>query len=246
MKVSTTQFLKAGIFAAGRGERMRRQSNVLKPLVKVGHQTLIDHVLEAMSNAQASEVVVIINEESIAIREHVTARKWPFALRWIVETTPSSMHSFLRLVETLTEDGDEGPFLLSTVDTVAGARTYAQFFREARQLKGADVTLALTSPGDDEKPLLVRTLPGTTQITAIGSEAAPSPYATAGLYAVRGSILREAEAARREGVDALRVFLHRLLKRGYHLAGVPIASSIDVDRPDDIEAAEELLRSATV
>ena len=244
MKVPAKYF-KAGIFAAGRGERMRSQTKVLKPLVKVGHQTLIDHVLEAMSNVHASEVVVIINEESIAIRDHVTARKWPFGLRWIVETTPSSMHSFLRLVETLTEDGDEGPFLLSTVDTVSGAQTYAQFFREARQLQ-ADVILALTSPGDDEKPLLVRTVPGTTKITAIGSEAVPSPYATAGLYAVRDSILREAEAARREGVDALRIFLHRLLKRGYHLAGIPIASSIDVDCPDDIEAAEELLRSATV
>ena len=64
--------------------------------------------------------------------------------------------------------------------------------------------------------------------------AAPSDYATAGMYAVRSSILREAEAARRDGVDALRTFLGRLLDRGYHLAGIPIARSIDVDRPADI------------
>ena len=60
------------------------------------------------------------------------------------------MHSFLRLVETLAADGDEGPFLLSTVDTVAGAQTYARFIAEARRLEQAAVTLALTSPGNDE------------------------------------------------------------------------------------------------
>ena len=140
MNASGKFSLRAGVLAAGRGERLRTQSNHLKPLVKVGDQTLIEHVLNSMSDAGASEVVVIINEDSLAVRDHVAALGWPFALRWIVETTPTSMHSFLRLVETLAADGDEGPFLLSTVDTVAGAQTYARFIAEARQLEagGAD------------------------------------------------------------------------------------------------------------
>jgi len=225
---------------------MRTESLHLKPLVKVGSQTLIEHVLCSMSEAGASEVVVIINEDSLAVRDHVAAVEWPFVLRWIIETTPTSMHSFLRLVETLAADGDPGPFLLSTVDTVAGAQTYARFMTEALRIEHAAVTLTLTSPGNDEKPLFVRTAPGNSRIVAIGEAAAPSKYATAGIYAVRASILREAEAARSEGIDALRTFLARLLDRGYHLAGIPIAESIDVDRPDDIGTAEAFLRSASV
>jgi NDP-sugar pyrophosphorylase family protein len=246
MKASDNFSLRAGVLAAGRGERLRTQSRHLKPLVKVGSQTLIEHVLNSMSEAGASEVVVIINEDSLAVRDHVAAEKWPFALRWIVETTPTSMHSFLRLVETLARDGDGGPFLLSTVDIVAGAQTYARFIAEARRLEQAAVTLALTSPGNDEKPLFVRTAPGDSRIVAIGEAAAPSDYATAGVYAVRASILREADAARREGIDALRAFLGRLFDRGYQLAGIPIADSIDVDRPADIGTAEAFLRSASV
>jgi hypothetical protein len=38
----------------------------------------------------------------------------------------------------------------------------------------------------------------------------------------------------------------RLLDRGYHLAGIPIAESIDVDRPADIQTAEAFLRSAPI
>ena len=238
--------LRAGVLAAGRGERLRTQSSPLKPLVRVGSQTLIERVLNSMAEAGASEVVVIINQDSLAVRDHVAAAKWPFALRWIIETTPTSMHSFLRLVETLAANGDEGPFLLSTVDTVAGAQTYARFIAEARRLEQAAVTLALTSPGNDEKPLLVRMAPGNSRIVEIGETAAPYEYATAGVYAVRPSILGEAESARRERIDALRIFLDRLLDRGYQLAGIPISESIDVDRPVDIQAAEEFLRRTAV
>ena len=229
--------LRAGILAAGRGERLRSRPTDLKPLARVGGSTLIERVLDSMAEAGATEVTIIINEDSEAVRDHVVKSNWPFALRWIVETTPTSMHSFLRLVETLAADGNDGPFLLSTVDTVAGPNAYADFIERARR-DDAAITLALTSPGNDEKPLLVTM--DQSRIDRFGE----GEYATAGVYAVRPIILREAEAARRDGLDALRTFLARLLERGYRLTGIPIARTIDVDHPADIAEAETLLRSA--
>ena len=82
-------------------------------------------------------------------------------------------------------------------------------------------------------------------MAAIGEAAAPAEYATAGYYAVRASILGEADAARRAGVRALRVFLERLLARGYRLDGIPAPVSLDVDRPPDVDAAEDFLRRVT-
>jgi NDP-sugar pyrophosphorylase family protein len=232
--------MKAGIIAAGRGERLREGTNQLKPLVKLGDRTLIEHVLTSMATADVSEVVVIINEDSLAIRNHIGGSRWPFALRWIVETTPSSMHSFLRIVETLAAN-DEGPFLISTTDTVTDPKSYAAFASEARTLEHVDVALALTRPTNDDKPLFVRT--DGSRITAIGQDAAPSDWATAGLYCVSPSILGEANTARRDRLDALRKFLERLLERDYALVGIPISKSIDVDHPADIEAAKQLLRT---
>jgi NDP-sugar pyrophosphorylase family protein len=236
--------LRAGILAAGRGERMRRGNPALKPLVKVGGETLIERVLNSMGEAGATEVAVIINEDSEPVRDHVEKLQWPFDLRWIVKTTPNSMHSFLALVEALAVDGNAGPFLLSTVDTVAAPNTYAHFIAKARRLRSASLTLALTAPGDDEKPLLVRMAPGDSRVVAIGHAAAGAEYATAGVYAVHPVILREAESARRDGLDALREFLGRLLERGYSLAGIPISQAIDVDHPADVDAAEAFLRGS--
>jgi NDP-sugar pyrophosphorylase family protein len=231
--------LRAGVLAAGRGERLRALPTDLKPLTRIGDATLIEHVLGSMAEAGASEVIVIINEDSMAVRDHVARRDWPFDLDWIVESTPTSMHSFLRLVEILAADGTDGPLLLSTVDTITDRNGYAKFMEQARGHDAA-ITLALTSPGDDEKPLLVRMKSGDSRIEAFGE----GEYATAGVYAVRPIVLREAEGARRDGIDALRKFLQRLLERDYHLAGIPISESIDVDRPSDIAVAERLLRRA--
>lgn len=230
-------FLRGGVLAAGRGERLRRGPSDLKPLTRVGEETLIEHVLKSMAKAGADEVTVIINEDSEAVRDHVARSEWPFALRWIIETTPTSMHSFLRLVETLAADDHDGPFLLSTVDTVTSPNAYADFIARAR-LDEAAITLGLTSPGNDEKPLLVRLAAGDSSIAAFGE----GEYATAGVYAVRQIILREADAARRDGLEALRTFLGRLLERGYRLSGIPMARSIDVDHPADIAEAETFLR----
>jgi hypothetical protein len=237
-------------------------------------------------------VVIIVNEASLAVRDHVTSRGWPFAVRWIVETTPSSMHSFLRVLEELAGGGDEGPFLMSTVDTIAAPGAFASFAALTRELD-ADVTLAVARPRDDPKPLLARMTPGTSRIEALGdmvrltasAEVAavgrPGPaeatavsvprlpkadgtgvsraatpfgdiglqpggdvWATAGYYSVRPSVLREATAARRDRLPALRTFFVRLLDRGYRLSGVPVACAIDVDRPHDVKAAEAFLKQA--
>jgi NDP-sugar pyrophosphorylase family protein len=138
-------------------------------------------------------------------------------------------------------DNPDEPLLLSTVDTVAGPNVYADFIEQARLTTSA-VTLALTEPGEDEKPLLVRMQAGDSRIIAFGE----GEYATAGVYAVRPIILREAEQARRDGIEALRKFLGRLLERGYELQGIPIPKSIDVDRPADIALAERLLGNARI
>jgi choline kinase len=149
------------------------------------------------------------------------------------------MHSFLRVVETLAHDGAPGPFLISTVDTVAPAGAYRRFIEEAERHSDAAVTLALTTAIDDEKPLLVRR--DGARIVALGAEASGGIEATAGYYAVGPAILAEADAARRDGLDALRKLFERLLARGYRLDGVTMPDSIDVDRPVDVASAERLL-----
>jgi NDP-sugar pyrophosphorylase family protein len=239
---------RAGVIAAGAGERLRSADGILKPLVTIGGEALVDRVLASIAEVEPAEVVVIINERSTAVRDYVSRRSWPFRLHWIVETTASSMHSFLRVVEWLSAEDDDGPFLMSTVDTVAAPGEYLRFARACAALD-ADLTLAVTAGWDDEKPLLVE-VDDEWRVAAIGEaireqavRAAPGQlFATAGYYAVRSTVLREADAARGDRLGALRSFLGRLVERSYSVSAVPVAPAIDVDRPADVAAAEAFLK----
>jgi putative hydrolase of the HAD superfamily len=232
--------IKGGIFAAGQGLRLRA-AGTLKPLVQVGSRPLIIHTLENFADAGVDEVVLIINQEARAVQRALSEREWPFDLRWIVKTTASSMESFLRVVEALAAGGEEGPFLLSTVDTILPPNELANFAREARQHR-SELVLAVNEPAEDENPLWVSAADGDGQVRLLGEGAAGSGLATAGLYLVRPTILAEAENARKNGLPSLRQFLGRLLERGHSITAVRIANSIDVDRPADIIAAEKIVR----
>jgi len=229
--------MRAGILAAGTGSRLRDQDAVPKPLRRVAGTPLIERVVEDLERAGASDVHIIINAESTAIREYLDRTTRSSHLNWIVETTPSSMHSFFRVLESLSAFPAGAPYLISTVDVVAPPRTF-QRFRE-RADDHADVTFAVTSRVDEDRPLRIDIDERSGAVRSIGGE--DGGWATAGYYLVQPTVLRERNAAEAAGFSALRAFFGHLHATGYRLAAVPMGVSVDVDSPPDIIAAETLL-----
>jgi len=125
---------RVGMIAAGWGERLRGHAATPKPLVSVGGQPLIQRVLQSIEEVHPTELVCIVNEASLPVREFVQQLPLGFPVRWIVRTTPSSLHSFLAVLEALAEEDPAGPFLMTTVDTLAPRGTYRQFAEQARQV----------------------------------------------------------------------------------------------------------------
>ena len=72
----------------------------------------------------------------------------------------------------------------------------------------------------------------------MGDAARTSPYITAGFYYFLPDIFDMVKSARARGLSALRQFLGLLLDSGYRFYGIPVAKTIDVDYPEDIEKAE--------
>ena len=235
--------MRAGIFAAGFGSRLRAagaEPETPKGLVPIAGRPLVDWVLSDLAAASVTEAVVIINEQSTSLRDHVD-RHSPIPVRWLVETTPSSMHSFLRVLEELASSGPDERFLMTTVDTIAPGGTFSRFLDAARDAP-SDLVLALTTLIDDENPLrigIASDAGGLSPVTSIGA----GRFATAGYYLVGVSVLREAAAGRAGAFAALRAFMKHLFDRGYRLSGVPMPDSVDVDRPADVASAERILRA---
>ena len=233
--------MKAGLIAAGLGERLRDGGiTVPKPLIAIAGTPLVDRVLDAVAAAGIDEVVCIFNAlaDSDAVAHHCRARQGLPRLTIVRRTTSSSMESLFVLAPLL---GD-APALVLTVDAVFDPVILREFLAAAARTTGADVVLAVTSFIDDEKPLWV-SLDGAGRVDALGEDAAASALVTAGFYVFAPRVFAEIAAARAARLSALRQFLGHLLRRGYHMYGAPVGKSVDVDRPEDIAAADAFARS---
>jgi NDP-sugar pyrophosphorylase family protein len=233
--------MKAGLIAAGLGERLVGAGvDTPKPLVRVADKALVDHVLDAVAAAGIDEVACIFNAEpgSDAVEQHCRARHGAPRLTIVRRTTPSSMESLFTLAPHL--EGER--FLLLTVDAVFAPAVLREFLAAAARHADADAVLAITDFIDDEKPLHAA-LDADGRIGAIGAAAAGSAWITAGFYVFHPRVFAEVEAARRGGFTALRQFLAHLLASGYRVAGAPMGKTMDVDRPQDIAAADAFVRS---
>lgn len=230
-------YVKAGIIAAGEGSRLRSEGIPLpKPLVPVDGVPLIERLIGTFLRAGITEIACIVNEHSLEVKRFVEERHFPVPVRFVVKTTPSSMHSLFALAPLLSD----GQFLLSTVDAVFDEREFAAYVRHAESRAEADGVLAVTDFVDDESPLYAACDPSW-RITGF-SKTEAAPYVTGGLYVFSPRVFREIDPVLASGVERLRNFLAHLVQKGYRIEAFPFSKMIDVDHLRDIQTAEELLR----
>ena len=112
--------------------------NVPKPLVKIKNEALIDRLIRIFMMNDAEEILVICNNLTSLVASHLEGIKQNglngkhVPLRYIVKTTPSSMHSFYELSSYL----GNTPFVLTTVDTIFREDEFSQYIAAFRQLPG--------------------------------------------------------------------------------------------------------------
>ncbi|MFI5363465.1 MAG: NTP transferase domain-containing protein [Elusimicrobiota bacterium] len=228
-----------GIIAAGEGSRLARSHpDAVKPLVPVAGRPLSHWVVGALRAAGARRLVVLTNSRGGAVAPSLTGAFPDFAFDFMTQDTTSSYESFRLVARRLAER--EEAFLISTVDAVVSAADAARFWDECAAAR-ADAGLALTAHVDDEKPLWAD-VDAAGLVTAVGDDSRARRFVTCGLYYMTrpaASSLPEPAAHPR-----LRDFWRTLAASGARVAGPVLSKTLDVDRPEDVAAAEAFLTAA--
>ncbi len=228
--------MNAGIIAAGLGERLQAHGiTTPKPLIEIGGRPLIARTIDAVCGAGATRVACIVNAETNRVRDYLRDTRWPVPVDVIQRTTASSAESFLALAPLLAREA----FLLTTVDTICDPRALTALVTRAQAQAPAASVLGVTTTVDDEKPLWAE-LDADGRIRSFG-DAQRSRHVTAGVYFLQPLVYSLANAAPGRVFAAFRVLLAALLEHGHPLYGYDVGPSIDVDRAEDIVAAERLL-----
>jgi NDP-sugar pyrophosphorylase family protein len=225
---------EGAILVAGEGRRLRAVGGaVVKPLVPVAGVPLLAAAIENFRAAGIESMVIIVNEQGRGCASWARARFPALDLRFIVQTTASSLESF-RLVLA----ASRGPrVLVSTVDAWCRPADFAAFATAAGRRPADAIVLGVTPLCADEKPLWVSLGPDG-RVTALGG--ARGELVTAGLYLVPDRVRAAPPPPR---LSRLRDYLGWLWRRGEALYGEIVPDVVDVDRPDDVALAEAIGRA---
>jgi NDP-sugar pyrophosphorylase family protein len=230
--------MKAGIIAAGRGERLAAAGiSIPKPLTDIAGEPMIARAIRIAAGLNPDSIACIVNDLHPEVPHFLRSKPWPVPLEILVKTTPNSMESLFALAPLLSGDS----FMLFTVDAICPFESIRDFYLRARRISKSRGVLALTHFVDDEKPLWAR-MDEDQKIIALGDGAGPTLYVTAGIYYFHPFIFSRIAAARKAKLGALRQFLGFLVENGDTLNGLVIPKTLDVDYPEDIQKAEIYLK----
>ena len=245
--------MKFAIISAGEGSRLLQEGiQVPKPLVRLNGEAMIDRLIRIFTDCGAEEVVVIVNNLTSLVQEHLDRLDSKVPLKVVVKTTPSSMHSFFELSRYLGKD----KFCLTTVDTVFRENEFKEYIEEFRS-SGYNGMMAVTDFIDDEKPLYVST---NKKLDITGfhdsmedfyhSEAflnfhAECRFISGGIYCLDGKSIQTLQRCMEQGMSRMRNFQRQLVADGLRLKARPFSKILDVDHASDIVKAEEFLISST-
>ncbi|MBE6281670.1 MAG: NDP-sugar synthase [Bacteroides sp.] len=231
--------MKFAIISAGEGSRLSQEGVALpKPLVELNGTAMIDRLIRIFVQNGADGVVVIINNESPLTKKHLKElqQKLEVPLELVIQTTPSSMHSFHALSPYLKDD----KFCLTTVDTIFREEEFARFIEYFKQ-SDADGCMAVTDYIDDEKPLYIST-DEELDITGFHDERVEGcQYISGGIYCLTPPALRTLQGCMDKGMARMRNFQRQLVADGLKLKAYPFKKIVDVDHAEDIVKAEAFL-----
>ena len=234
--------MKFAIIAAGEGSRLAAEGiQEPKPLVRVGGERLIDRLIRIFMQYDAEEIVCICNDHTAQTARHLMTlqrdglKGRPLPLRFVVKSTPSSMHSFFEISRYL----QDGQFVLTTVDTIFREDEFSDYIRAFSQYKG-DALMGVTDYIDDERPLYVQT-DAQMRVTAFLDESPDCRYISAGIYGLQPTAIFPLNNCIARCEYRMRNFQRALLADGYKVAAWPFSKVLDIDHASDIRKAEEML-----
>ena len=244
--------MRYAIIAAGEGSRLQEEGiESPKPLVNVHGEHLLDRLLRIFMANDAEEIVVICNDLTTLVSAHLVdiqqngLQGRPIPLRFLVKSTPSSMHSFFELSRYL--EGSDA-FVLTTVDTIFREEEFGSYISAFKQMlaKGEDGMMGVTDYIDDEKPLYVETVEETgdtlyPRITGFLDACDHPRFISGGIYGLTPRAIKTLQGCMERGESRMRNFQRALIRDGLKLRAYPFTKVLDIDHASDIAKAEAFL-----
>lgn len=233
--------MKAVVPAAGEGTRLRPLTEDRpKGLVDVAGAPLLEHVFSTAIDAGAREIVVVIGSDGEQIRERFGERFDGVPLLYVRQPEPRGLGDAVRWAT----DQVDGPFLLINGDNVFVDGIRLLVDRATDPSIDAAVLVERADRETAAETSVITVEDGVVTGLVEKPDDPPSTRIGAGCYVLPPVIGKALELVRPSdrGEIELTDAVDLLVAAGYTVVAVPFEGDrINVNRPQDIEAAERLL-----
>ena len=227
------------IIAAGEGSRLRQEGfRSVKPLVKVCSEYLVERLIRIFKNNSARSISIIINEESVELKQFLDSRDWQVKINLIVKSTPSSLHSFWNIINRT----GINECCLTTIDTIFNEKVFQKYISYFQKHKDIDALMGTTKYIDDEKPLYVQT-DEQGSILAFCDENTNNSISqvSAGVYCLRQKSIKKVDDCINSNISRMRNYQRSLIEANLNIKSFDLGKAIDIDHVEDIKKAENLI-----
>lgn len=230
------------IVSAGEGSRLKEEGiETPKPLVKLNDVPIIERLINIFISNNAESISIIVNNLYPEVIDFLQKKKneLHIPLNIVCETTPSSLHSFYKLIPYLKQN----KFCLTTVDTIFKENEFKEYINSFVNDKVYDAYMAVTSFIDDEKPLYIKTNKALEILDFLDENTADCSYISGGIYCFTPKVIEVIEHAYHSGVSRLRNFQRMLVTEELKLKAYPFSKIVDIDHAKDIETARDFINN---
>jgi choline kinase len=230
---------RALVLAAGDGDRLAPYTtSVPKPLLAVAGRPLIAHVLEGLFDAGVRETAIVVGYRADQMR-HALPPVAPrgMALRFVDNNayTLGNARSLWAARAAV-----EPPFVLAMADHIVDPAITRAVMRGARDRCRLAVDRA--APGDPRAEEATRALVRDGRVVDLGKSLSAWDALDTGTFWCTGDAFAALAAGDRDGALGA-VYAHRARAGRLEAVDVTGARGIDVDTPEDLAAAEEILEA---
>ena len=246
--------IKFGIIAAGEGNRIKSEgAKVSKPLLKINGVPMIGRLIkimeesilslkqqnETISSDELPSISVIFNREMEDVSNYLQnfVPDVNCDLKIVSTVTPSSMHSFSKLLEIM-EPSDK--FIVTTVDTIFRKDEFFKYVESfIKSSENIDGLMGVTTYKDDEKPLYV-VASENMKITAFKDVPEKGiKFISAGVYGLNIKSIPILKSCLDNRIERMRNFQRRLIDEGFNLKAYDMGTVFDIDHLSDLEKANK-------
>ncbi len=227
------------ILAAGRGTRLGSlTATTPKPLLDVGGEPLIDHIVAGIAGAGIRSIVVVTGYLAAAVEQHLAATS-PLPVVFVRQDEQDGTAGALRRAHDAV--GHE-PFLLSWGDIATDSR----HFREVVGAWRPELAAAIgVNPSDDIARGAAVVFGPDRRITSIVEKPfgePPSVWNNSGVMVLGPRLWGHLEDVGFSGRGELELpdAINQMIAEGHHLEAVPLTGSwFDIGTASSLEAARE-------